>query len=69
EDRGPPVPLELWESVVRHDTDPASVGRPLGITLPGAHAALRAIGTELRLREGTLGATELWFTLHGASAS
>ncbi|MGC4091343.1 MAG: hypothetical protein QM756_26385 [Polyangiaceae bacterium] len=49
--------------MLRHGVDPASLGRPAGISLLAAYVVAGALGSELELREGAHGATEAWLRL------
>lgn len=63
EDGGPPVPESLRIELARNETDPASLGRPLTISLLAAHYAATAMGAEVALRDGEQGSTETWLVL------
>ncbi len=63
EDGGPPVPETARAAILRHATDPTSLGRPAGVSLLAAYVVAGALGSELELREGAHGATEAWFRL------
>lgn len=66
-DGGPPVPEAARAALLRHAVDPASIGRPLGVSLVAARVLAAEFGAELSLREGgggaTAGATEVWLSL------
>ncbi len=62
-DGGPAIPETVRGDVLGHRVDPASLGRPLGISLVAVSAAAAALGAGLELKDGIDGHPELWLTL------
>lgn len=58
-DGGPRVPEVSRQSVLEHRVDPASLGRPGGISLLGAHVVAAHLGSALSLAESPDGHTEV----------
>jgi signal transduction histidine kinase len=58
EDGGPVVPIARRADLLRRRVDPASLGRPSGLSLLVADAAAHALGAELTLGESAAGRAE-----------
>lgn len=63
EDGGPTVPEASRTAVIQHRTDPASFGRPAGVSLIVADVIGGVLGGGAAMREGTGGRTEIWIVL------
>src|SRR6478752_10069077 len=62
EDGGPVVPEASRTAVIQHRTDPASFGRPAGVSLLVADVigGVLGSGSGVGMREGTAGRAEVW---------
>lgn len=65
EDGGPLVPEAAWQDLIRHRVDPTGLGRPGGLALLAADAAVSALGGDLDLRASDSGRSEIRATLPG----
>ncbi len=65
QDGGPRIPEVSRQSVLTHRVDPASLGRPEGLSLLGAHVVAGRLGGELTLAETPDGHTEVRMALPG----
>ncbi len=65
EDGGPVVPEASRTAVIQHRTDPASFGRPAGVSLLVADVIGGVLGGGVGMREGGAGAgrNEVWSVL------
>jgi len=63
EDGGPVVPEASRTAVIQHRTDPASFGRPAGVSLLVADVIGGVLGNGAAMREGNAGRTEVWVVL------
>lgn len=63
EDGGPAVPEASRTAVIQHRTDPASFGRPAGVSLIVADVIGGVLGGGAAMREGTAGRSEIWLVL------
>ncbi|HEY4104398.1 MAG TPA: hypothetical protein VGM44_10920 [Polyangiaceae bacterium] len=63
EDGGPVVPEASRTDVIQHRTDPASFGRPAGVSLLVADVIGGVLGSGASMREGTGGRSEVWIVL------
>jgi two-component system, OmpR family, sensor kinase len=63
EDGGPVVPEASRTDVIQHRTDPASFGRPAGVSLLVADVIGGVLGSGAGMREGTGGRAEIWVVL------
>jgi two-component system OmpR family sensor kinase len=63
EDGGPVVPEASRTDVIQHRTDPASFGRPAGVSLLVADVIGGVLGSGAGMREGTEGRAEIWVVL------
>ncbi len=63
EDGGPVVPEASRTAVIQHRTDPASFGRPAGVSLLVADVIGGVLGSGAGMREGTGGRNEVWVVL------
>ena len=63
EDGGPVVPEASRRDVIQHRTDPASFGRPAGVSLLVADVIGGVLGGGAGMREGTAGQNEIWVVL------
>lgn len=63
EDGGPVVPEASRTDVIQHRTDPASFGRPAGVSLLVADVIGGVLGGGAGMREGRAGRTEIWLVL------
>lgn len=66
DDGGPAVPNGERDAVLWHRSDPASLGRPAGLTLLAASLLAAHVGAPLELGEGALGACRAILTLRPA---
>jgi hypothetical protein len=63
EDGGPVVPEASRTDVIQHRTDPASFGRPAGVSLLVADVIGGVLGSGAGMREGRAGCAEIWIVL------
>ncbi|MEO7034885.1 MAG: hypothetical protein ABI548_13330 [Polyangiaceae bacterium] len=63
EDGGPVVPEASRTDVIQHRTDPASFGRPAGVSLLVADVIGGVLGSGAGMREGQAGRAEIWVVL------
>ena len=63
EDGGPVVPEASRTDVIQHRTDPASYGRPAGVSLLVADVIGGVLGSGAGMRAGTAGRNEVWVVL------
>jgi K+-sensing histidine kinase KdpD len=63
EDGGPVVPEASRTAVIQHRTDPASFGRPAGVSLLVADVIGGVLGGGAGMREGIGGRAEIWVVL------
>jgi hypothetical protein len=63
EDGGPVVPEASRTAVIQHRTDPASFGRPAGVSLLVADVIGGVLGGGAGMREGVGGRAEVWVVL------
>ena len=63
EDGGPVVPEASRTAVIQHRVDPASFGRPTGLSLLVADVIAGALGGGAGMREGSGGRSEIWVVL------
>ncbi|MEP7051314.1 MAG: hypothetical protein ABJB12_13220 [Pseudomonadota bacterium] len=63
EDGGPIVPEASRTDVIQHRTDPASFGRPAGVSLLVADVIGGVLGSGAGMREGQAGRAEIWIVL------
>ena len=67
EDGGPIVPEASRTAVIQHRTDPASFGRPAGVSLLVADVIGGVLGSGAGMRAGVKGQSEVWVVLEKSS--